>query len=45
MDQEAMRPIARDQHPELLRRPIRRGMFGYVPVPDLSGADFQHHKT
>jgi len=44
VDQESMRRVARDQHSELLCRPIRRGMFGHIPVPDPAGADFQHHE-
>jgi hypothetical protein len=45
VDQESMRRVARNQHSELLRRPIRRGMFGHIPVPDPAGADSNTTKT
>jgi hypothetical protein len=44
VDHESVRPIARDDHPKLLRRPIRRRVRRHVPVQNASGADVQDDK-
>ena len=44
MDEEAVGMIARQRFPELLQRPLRRGMCRDRKVHDAAPLVYQHHK-
>ena len=44
VDHESMCLVALDDHPKLLRGPVRGRMRRHVPMQNPPGADFEHHE-